>query len=485
MKTKNIRKKLGIKSQVLIGFGIFTVIIVALLWIFQIAFLNTFYKIIKENEVVQTAQTISESLEDEYIEDILIDLATSTDMDILITEPDGTKLISVSQINSNFFEVMGNNVCSYMYNLTEESDGILMDTYDTTDDFFTSHNFVTWSFYGSNQSSSNQCIVASMVVTTESGYERLILLKSDIIPVSATVETLKVQLTFLTIFMVILAIILAFIIAKKISDPIVSINNSAKNLANGNYSEPFQEKGSSETVQLAKTLNYANHELSKVDNLRKELIANVSHDLRTPLTMIAGYSEVMRDIPGENSPENLQIIIDETHRLTNLVNDLLDISKLESGKLELTQSNFNLTESIRVILMRYEKFADYTFTFNFTQDIFVFGDELKLSQVVYNLVNNAMTHTGEDKKITITQTLDQGFVRIDVSDTGNGIPQDKIKDIWERYYKVDKEHKRGYQGTGLGLSIVKNILELHRGYYGVHSQEGIGTTFWFAIQAIM
>ena len=164
-----------------------------------------------------------------------------------------------------------------------------------------------------------------------------------------------------------------------------------------------------------------------------------------------------------------------------MVNDLLDLSKLEAGVLPLEKARFNLTESIRQILHRYDKLADYRFPFHGKEDVWVEADELKISQVVYNLVNNAITYSGEDKTITLTQQLEQGKVRISVTDTGEGIPQEKLKDIWERYYKVDKEHKRAQMGSGLGLSIVRNILEMHGGQYGVTSQLGKGSTFWFEL----
>ena len=113
--------------------------------------------------------------------------------------------------------------------------------------------------------------------------------------------------------------------------------------------------------------------------------------------------------------------------------------------------------------------------------MYVYADELKISQVIYNLVNNAVTYCGADKTVTLRQTVQGGAVRISVSDTGEGIPADRLQDIWERYYKVDKEHKRAQVGTGLGLSIVRNILEMHGGAYGVESVLGQGSTFWFEL----
>lgn len=307
------------------------------------------------------------------------------------------------------------------------------------------------------------------------------MLNSTISPVGSTVQTLRIQLTWITVIMLVLAFFLALFLSRRISGPIIKINSSAKVLAQGNYDVRFEEDGYREIAELGATLNYAAKELSKVETLRRDLIANVSHDLRTPLTMITGYSEVMRDLPGENTPENVQVIIDEANRLTTLVNDMLDLSKMQSGAQKLSPSFFDLTESVRDILGRYNKLTDYDIRFTADRDVTVYADELKISQVVYNLVNNAITYTGEDKVVRLKQSEHDGKVRIEVRDTGEGIDQDKLKDIWERYYKVDKAHKRAQVGTGLGLSIVKTILDMHGGAYGVQSEQGVGSTFWFEL----
>ena len=141
----------------------------------------------------------------------------------------------------------------------------------------------------------------------------------------------------------------------------------------------------------------------------------MSHDLRTPLTMISGYGEVMRDIPGENTPENVQIIIDETKRLTNLVNDMLDLSKLQAGVQELHAVSMNLTDEIRSIIERYEtllKQDEYDIRFEYREDVIIQGDVIKLDQVIYNLINNAINYSGEDHQVIVKQLLELGRVRI-------------------------------------------------------------------------
>ena len=243
-----------------------------------------------------------------------------------------------------------------------------------------------------------------------------------------------------------------------------------------------------ETRELAATLNYAAGEIAKSDSLQRELIANVSHDLRTPLTMISGYAEVMRDIPGENSPENLQIIIDEAGRLSELVTDMLDLSKIRAGTKTPEMSFFDLTETIREVMLRYDKLISHDgYKISFVQECeaFVNADRTMMLQVVYNLINNAVNYTGEDKRVTVTQQIcerdGERRVRISVADTGVGIPRDQIPLIWDRYYKIDKVHRRAAVGTRLGLSIVKGILRMHNAAYGVESCEGHGSVFWFEL----
>ena len=465
---KSRRRPLGIWAQILVGFGIFIVVVWALLWLFQIVLLEPFYRTVKTAEVKSTAEAVEHRLEDESLDEEVRQLCYNTGINILVTDELGR---TYSGWRASQKESLLNNMTrlslAELFNDVNLDGGQRLAVYRSP--------------FVNQDGSQNQVILYVRISRTPSGLNRMVLLESEITPVDSIRETLLVQVGVLTVVMALLGTGLALLIARKISRPIAAINEGAKELARGDYAIRFGEHGAREVRELAQTLNYAAGELSKVEGLRRDLLANVSHDLRTPLTMIKGYGEVMRDLPGENTPENVQIIIDEAERLTNLVNDLLDLSKLEAGVLPLEKTRFNLTASIRQILHRYDKLADYRFPFQYEEEVWVDADELKISQVVYNLVNNAITYSGEDKTITLCQTVEQDKVRVSVTDTGEGIPQDKLKDIWERYYKVDKEHKRAQMGSGLGLSIVKNILDKHGGAYGVSSQLGKGSTFWFEL----
>ena len=323
-------------------------------------------------------------------------------------------------------------------------------------------------------------------VVSIDGNERILFVNAQLTPVDATVNTLRAELVWITVIMIVLSLGIALLISRKVSRSLIGLNASAKEMAGGNFDVHFDGTDYREVAELSDTLNMTARELGKSERLRRELIANVSHDLRTPLTMIIAYAEVMRDLPGENSPENVQVVIDEAERLTNLVNDMLDISKLQAGVLEKNATVYNLTESIQSVFARYNKLKEqdgYKIDFSYGQMVMVEADEYKIFQVIYNLVNNAINYTGDDKQIWVRQIVrEDGYVRIEVTDSGEGIAPEALPYVWDRYYKVDKTHKRAVMGTGLGLSIVKNILELHDARYGVESEVGKGSTFWFELK---
>jgi signal transduction histidine kinase len=181
------------------------------------------------------------------------------------------------------------------------------------------------------------------------------------------------------------------------------------------------------------------------------------------------------------------VIIDETARLSELVNDLLDLSQIQAGVYEPDRKEFDLSSAVREVMHRYDtliKHKGYLVSFEADSEAWVYADHGMLLQVIYNLINNAINYTGADKCVSVKQTLTDGRVRISVSDTGRGIAPEEMPLIWDRYYKVDKVHRMAMIGTGLGLSIVKTILETHQATYGVNSRLGEGATFWFELPTI-
>lgn len=457
-------------------FGLLTVfvaLILAVIWIFQVVLLNMFYEDSKLDEFTATDNAVSDALDmGENLHAVVYTRSVDTDTCIRLfrINDDQAEEIAGSDVNAGCFIHHVNGEALYrLYEHAFEIGGIYTRRIVDPED---------------NSSVTNTIHVS--VKEGKDGYNYVLMQDSELIPLKATVVTLERQFGWIMCILIMGALIMALLLSRLICIPLQRMSRAAKQLAKGDYNTQFFGEGYSEAEELADALNFAARELQKNDNLQKELVANISHDLRTPLTMIKGYSEVMRDIPGENTPENVQIIIDETERLTELVNDVLDLSKIRAGTRKPHDEVFDLTDTVGAVLTRYEKFTeqqDYTVNFEKTENVFVKADRTMILQVIYNLVNNALNYSGEDRTVNIHQTVSNGRVRISVSDHGSGIAPEDIPYIWDRYYKVDKVHKRAVVGTGLGLSIVKGILEAHGAAYGVDSTIGEGSTFWFELDA--
>lgn len=479
-------RKIKISWRIFTAFAIFIAFIIALLWLFQVVFLSDIYKFIKNRDIRAAADSLAENYsENKDMTDYIVALALNKDVCVMVINSSGGTLYNCHNIRDCVIHKISNNQYNLLqiYNLAVQKGGSYFESFEMG---FELENLPSSNNIKIKKEEAQSNVLYVRIVPCPSGNPVAVIVNSTVAPVTATVKTLNLQLVFITGIMLILAVFIAFLMSRHISKPIVAINNAAKELSKGNYSVRFSTKGDKEISELGDTLNYTASELSKVDQFRKDLIANISHDMRTPLTMITGYGEVMRDIPGENTPENIQIIIDEANRLSVLVNDALDISKLQSGTMSLQLSRFDLTQSISDTIQRYQKLIErngYTLSFIYQEHQFVYADEVKLTQVVYNLMTNAINYTGENKQVIVRQQYDSAAntVRIEFEDFGQGIPKEQFPNIWDRYYKLDKNHRRGTVGTGLGLSIVRNILELHNARYGVRSTVGKGSVFWFEL----
>ncbi len=478
-------KNLSLKWKLFFCFIIFTVISLSIIWIFQTVFLDDFYKAIKTNKIKDAAQSIEQNIDNAELDTLAGRLAQDGEMCILLYKADGTLVADEDLLMGCILHNIPPDQRATFYENAKNNGGEYLNTF--TLDAFKSH--YSDSFFKGEVPKADPGMFDSLVYVktfSNEGNDYVVMLNAAITPVSATVETVSEILVLVTILLIFLSLILAFGLSKKLSKPIAKLNVSAKLLATGNYDADFTADGYREINELSQNLRYAANELSKVDDYRRELLANLSHDLRTPLTLITGYGQMMQDMPDEVNDENLQIIIDESKRLTDLVNDMLDLSKYTSGEMVLLKEDINISILLNEIMERYNKLREQegiTIEVNIQPDIFVNGDKVKLSQVIYNLINNAINYTGDIKLIKVYLTESDGVCRFKVSDNGQGIPGDKLASIWNRYYKIDKTHKRSQVGTGLGLSIVKSILDGHNARYGVDSALGVGSVFWFELPA--
>lgn len=469
------------------AFAVFTVIVLAILWLFQTVLLDDIYSSLKLGELESCAEEVVSKCTGAGENG-----TASTDALIAASDTAAKKYsvcISTYEISTSGYRRMGKllyeshvNAYCFIHGMGLDSGELLNQLYREA-----AHgggellHSVPLSHIG--EGSGKNVIFAKLI--PNGGSELLLLFNTELMPLDSTVETIKVQLIIISIILFISAVALAVIFSGRLSKPIREMSGEASKLALGNYNVNFDGGNCTETVRLSETLNRAAYELSRLDKMQKDLIANVSHDLRTPLTMIAGYTEAMRDLPGEATPENMQIVIDETERLTGLVNDMLEVSRYQNGTQTLKTERINITEIIRTTLERYARLREkegYTITFEAGSDAYVIADKMRILQVLYNLINNAVNYTGEDKTVLVRQTVSGGEVTLEVIDTGCGIPEDELPLVWERYYKVNDFHKRANMGTGLGLSIVKSILLLHGAEFGVKSTVGKGSDFWFRMK---
>lgn len=447
-----------------------------LLWVFQTIFLDRFYESIRLKQVNSVANVIASNINDkENLTTLIQRQAQDNEACIRVIYNFDEDIRTTNQMGCAVERFGVEEILKYTRLALNNNGNYVEKTFDQT-----KINTVFGQFVRKSNDTSD--LIHSSVIQTDDENFVLILVSARLTPVNATVSTLKVQLYYVGFILILMAVILTWIITYRIVKPLEKISEGAKVLANGNYDVEFNASGYREVQELSDTMNYASLKLKEVDTMRRDLIANVSHDLRTPLTMIGGYGELMRDLPEENTRENAQVIIDETKRLTTLVNDLLDLSKLQANQIQIQVASFNITHSIETIMKRYHKTLHkekLTMTFEKDSDVIVVADEARIIQVMENFINNAIHYSGHGKKIILRQIEQENKVRIEVQDFGEGIPENKLNSIWERYYKIDKEHVRSVSGSGLGLSIVKEILTLHQVEFGVQSKENEGSLFYF------
>lgn len=473
---KNEKSNLSIRAKIFLGFLFVIFIALVLLWLCQVVLFGRIYVNTRVGEISATARHSLLYADKVSFYSELNASVLKNDICASVLNADGEEIYTVEASASCLIHTFSAKDRQGLIPLSKRDGALYAFTYDTVSEEYSVAS-ITNNFLINNATNA-----LSITEFEHNGETLTLVLDGSILPVGTVTKSSASFLITLTALLIVIAVLLATYISKAIATPIVQISAQAKELSNGDYREV--EGGPREVAELNEALSGASRDLKKVDEMRRELIANISHDLRTPLTLISGYAEMMRDLPSEATAENLQIIIDETNRLTSLVNDMLDISRLESGHITPKLLPYSLTDSVKKTVERYNEMSrkdGYTFTFTFQENVSVNADESLILQVLTNLLNNAMTYTGPDKQIHVRQILSEGRVRIEVTDTGDGIEPDKLPLIWERYYKAEDAHKRAVKGTGLGLSIVRSVIDLHNGSYGVRSTPGKGSTFWFEL----
>ena len=453
LKTRNLR------ANLLIYFLIFSTVILSFLYSFQILLFNTYYKIDRTNTLEQTVSRIEESVKDDDYNEVFNTL--SMDNEVCIQIMDKNKLVYYSDY---YKRCAGKDDVELKY---------------IKDDFIKSNDKYLKLEFISNKYNNKSLVYGKKIDNL------YIFANTSLEPMDKSIALLKGQFIYVTITVFVLSFIISYYFAKRIAEPILNINSEAKKLGSKSSEAKFVcDTEVDELKELSETLNEAAKELSKTDELRREFLANVSHDLKTPLTMIEAYAASAKDLNYNNKKKrerDLNIIIEEAERLNMLVNDILLLSKMENKNTELKLEDIDIKYFISIILERFAIYKNdgYVFEFNEDKTYTIEADRKGLERVIYNLINNAINYTGEDKKITISFEERKNYLIIKVIDTGKGIEEKNKKLVWNKYFRINKRHRREARGTGLGLSIVKEILEEHNFEYGIDSKINKGTCFWF------
>ena len=459
-----LKMKNNLKNTLLKYFLLFSITILSILWILQTILFQSFYKEQKMNDVYYVSSKLKNYKNNSNFYQEISSLAIDKGVCI--------------EINDNNYDLL--------YQSNYMGKGCIYNketTYSYKFDFITNNKIDEKYFINNNKYKNETFIYALRLINGQYAF-----INTSIEPIDGTVFLIRKELIVITIIVLILSYIMAYYLSNHISRPIKNMSDKARILATGNFNIEFMTDSKIlEIEELSQSLNYAKNELNGMDEMKRDLLANVSHDLKTPLTLIKGTAEMLEDLHKDNPEKrssDVQTIIEEVDRLTNLVNDILDLSKMNSIQEELMIEDFDLITLIQNIIKRYDVLHEtekYEFIFNYPKDsIVVQADKKKMEQVIYNLINNAIQYTGVNNTIYIDIIIDKDIL-VKIRDTGKGIDKKEIPYIWDKYYKNKKKHKRNLVGTGLGLSIVKKILDQHHFSYGVESIKNQGTTFYFSI----
>lgn len=461
-----------LRSYIWVYMMVFTVFILVLIWVFQYLLLDNYYQAAKIRDITNAASKIIDAYATPSMNRTNRRLAFENNFCMVIT--DESLNLTLSENNLGAYSTLVNDITE---NYSKQMREIKSKLDKSNQGFYT--QTIKSEFFDSRE-----IIYCAKIYDDKAPQQAYLFIESSIEPIDSTVNIIREQLIYITLILFELAFITTMFISKKLSQPISSIIATARKFGEGDYNVEFKGEGYLEIEELSNVLNHAKNEIRKVSDLRKDLIANISHDLRTPLTMVKAYAEMIRDLSGDNPvkrQEHIQIIIDEADRLSTLVNNILELSKLESGNMELEITEFSVSEKIQDCMTRYTLLNEqqgYDIKYIPDEDRIIAADVNKLDQVIYNFINNAVNYCGEDKFIRIKQINKPDVVRIEVIDHGKGISKELLPLIFDRYYR-DAKYKREVIGTGLGLSICKEILKKHDFAFGVLSEEGKGSTFWF------
>ena len=474
-----MNRKIGFRTKLCLYFLMFTVVIFSVLWLLQTVFLQSFYNHMLTDRTKAAAQEIADAKGDYGTIDTL---ARENSLLVYLTDKSGNILYITDEYKSNYHD---NESYSYQdgsgnpYRKNEElsyQKAVYRSLPDGYSDFLTSLE---------NGNGMTEYKTDTLYVYGEYLSDDTILYVSTTLDaVGAATSIIRIQLLWVSVLSVVIAVILAFFISRRFAKPVSMLSEQAKKLGEASFSNSFEKSFCAEIDDLEETLVSTNQKLNDAKTYQQELLANVSHDLRTPLTMIRGYAESIQDY-GDEAEQRIsdsKIIIKETDRLNALVNEILEYSELQAIGKQTAFETIDMSALVKGVIKQFEPLFQSkggVIECDIADNTSVSGNYSQLERVVYNLIDNAIRHTDNSNKITVTLRKENDRIRLTVQDYGCGIPKEQLSHIWERYYTYRERNKHGV--SGLGLAIVKQIVTIHGGECGADSETDRGSEFWVMI----
>lgn len=444
--------------------------LLALVWVFQFVLIKDSYRVIRTRMAKNVLANLCQDIDGFDLKAMDKELE-GTKLGIQIVDQSGNVLVESGSFLSSSLTEMSQERLVGLYRQVEETSGVAWEQIMRFHTVYCQNHIPVEQDY--------QVLTCAEIAQTDEGEKWMVLMCAVITPSSMEIQELRTQLMWVSLPLLLMVLVVSAFLWRHHKQEQKLITQQLNQVAQGDLSVRLQDD-----QKLGQAFNAAVDQFSRSEQQQREMLANISHDLRSPLTMIIGYTQMMQDLPQENTPENIQVIQEEAQRLSLLVSDILDLSRMQAGQMKLNLQVFCLTDVLQKTVQRYQKLLgkDYTVTLQQSCRVWVKADELQISRVIYNFINNACRHVGEDKCVLVEQKLDAKKVRVLICDHGEGIPEENLSMIWDHYYRVNKSSAaKKAPGNGLGLCIVKEILQAHHAQYGVESQVGEGSTFWFEL----
>ena len=482
----------SIKSQMIAIFvGLIGCVLLALL-VINMNFLEPYYISNKKTEFVNMYGSLRNAMESGTIEqqdeaEELWHMAEKNNMSYLIVDEDKARMFT----NVHDMDMLQKQLAGYLLNQVQKKSRIL----DSTEEYQLTRSRSPW----------NKEEYIEMWGEFADG--SIFLIRS---PIESIRESASISNRFLIIigcFMIVICTVLIWYFSKRLTDPILELAALSERMANLDFEAKYTSGGKNEIGNLGDNFNRMSAKLEstiselksannclmkdieqkeKLEQMRNDFLGNVSHELKTPIALIQGYAEGLKEGVSDDSESRefyCDVIMDEASKMNQMVKNLLALNQLEFGDEDIQFERFDLTAVIRGILQSMEILAqqdDMRVIFRQQEPVYVWADEFKVEQVVRNYVSNAFHHAGLEKVIEVRIKRHDDKARITVFNTGAPIPEKDVAHIWDKFYKVDKAHTREYGGNGIGLSIVKAIMESFHQKYGVNNYEN-GVEFWFEL----